>query len=212
MYQLAFWWEATFGFGDLSFLKTLSTCLPISWWASIQQFLTKIGMTPVPYPPYSPNLALSNFLLVPWMKKALKGKHFADGEEVKQKMAEALKGIKIDEFKNHFEQQKKMSQELYFVKWRVLCKWLKFKCVRINTWFFINKFWVLRSTLINGNIKKEVHIICYIKEVHNFIIMKCPTEYYNIIFIGKFRFHDLLLNSQNYVANLEFNWLQIQWS
>ena len=111
-----------FGFGDLSFLKTLSTCLPISWWVSIQQFLTKIGMTPVPYPPYSPNLALSNFLLGPWMKKALKGKHFADVEEVKQKMAEALKGIKIDEFKNHFEQQKKMSQELYFVKWRVLCK------------------------------------------------------------------------------------------
>ena len=34
----------------------------------------------------------------------LKGKHFADVEEVKQtnkqKAAEALKGIKIDEFKN----------------------------------------------------------------------------------------------------------------
>ena len=33
------------------------------------------------------------------MKNDLKGKHFADVEEVKQKMAEALKGIKIDEFK-----------------------------------------------------------------------------------------------------------------
>ena len=33
------------------------------------------------------------------MKKVLKGKQFADVEEVKQKMAEALKGIKIDEFK-----------------------------------------------------------------------------------------------------------------
>ena len=29
------------------------------------------------------------------MKKVLKGKHFADVEEVKQKMAEALKGIKL---------------------------------------------------------------------------------------------------------------------
>ena len=38
------------------------------------------------------------------MKKVLKGKHFADVEEVKQKTAEALKGIKIDEFKNCFEQ------------------------------------------------------------------------------------------------------------
>ena len=41
------------------------------------------------------------------MKKVLKGKHFADVEEVKQKLAEALKGIKINEFKNCFEQWKK---------------------------------------------------------------------------------------------------------
>ena len=42
------------------------------------------------------------------MKKVLKGKHFADVEEVKQKKtAEALKGIKINEFKNYFEQWKK---------------------------------------------------------------------------------------------------------
>ena len=41
------------------------------------------------------------------MKKALKGKHFASVEEVKQKMAEALKGIKIQEFKNCFEQWEK---------------------------------------------------------------------------------------------------------
>ena len=42
------------------------------------------------------------------MKKVLKGKCFADVEEVKQKMAEALlKGIKVHEFKNCFEQWKK---------------------------------------------------------------------------------------------------------
>ena len=34
----------------------------------------------------------------------LVSKRFASVEEVKQKMAEALKGIKIDEFKNCFEQ------------------------------------------------------------------------------------------------------------
>ena len=33
------------------------------------------------------------------MKKVLKGKHFADMEEVKQKKSEALKGIKTDQFK-----------------------------------------------------------------------------------------------------------------
>ena len=36
------------------------------------------------------------------MKNILKGKCFADVEEVKEKMAEALKGIKIDEFKKCF--------------------------------------------------------------------------------------------------------------
>ena len=40
------------------------------------------------------------------MRKVLKGKHFADGEKVKQKMAEVLKDIKIYEFKNCFEQWK----------------------------------------------------------------------------------------------------------
>ena len=41
------------------------------------------------------------------MKKVLKGKCFADVEEMKQKTAEALKDTKIDEFKNCFEQWKK---------------------------------------------------------------------------------------------------------
>ena len=43
------------------------------------------------------------------MKKVLKGKCFADVEEVKQKTAEALKGIKINKFKNCFEQWEKVS-------------------------------------------------------------------------------------------------------
>ena len=41
------------------------------------------------------------------MKNVPKGKHFADVEEVKQTMAESLKGIKINEFKNCFGQWKK---------------------------------------------------------------------------------------------------------
>ena len=61
---------------------------------SVQQFLTKNGMTPVPHPPYSPDLTLSVFFLFLWMKKVLKEKCFAHVEEVKQKTAEALKDIK----------------------------------------------------------------------------------------------------------------------
>ena len=44
--------------------------------------------------------------MFPWMKKVLKGKCFANVVEVKQKTAEALKGIKINKFKNCFEQGK----------------------------------------------------------------------------------------------------------
>ena len=47
------------------------------------------------------------FFLFPRMKKVLKGKYIADMEEVKQKMAEALKVIKINKFKNCTEQWKK---------------------------------------------------------------------------------------------------------
>ena len=40
------------------------------------------------------------------MKKVLKGKRFPDAE-MKQKMAEALKRVNIDKFRNHSEQWKK---------------------------------------------------------------------------------------------------------
>ena len=48
------------------------------------------------------------------MKKVFKGKCFADVEEMRQKAAEALKGIKIDEFKNCFEQWEKCLNK-YFI-------------------------------------------------------------------------------------------------
>ena len=75
------------------------------------RFLTKNSMTPTPpHPPYSSDLAPSNVFCFP-MKKILKGKRFASVEEVKQKTAEALKSIKIDKFKNHFEQWEKHLDE-----------------------------------------------------------------------------------------------------
>ena len=41
------------------------------------------------------------------MKNIFEGKHFANMIEVKQKTAEALKGIKIDEVIKYFEHKKK---------------------------------------------------------------------------------------------------------
>ena len=47
---------------------------------SVQQFLTKTGMTPVPYPPYSPNRTLETFF-VSLGEKSPHGKCFANMEE-----------------------------------------------------------------------------------------------------------------------------------
>ena len=66
-------------------------------------------MTLVPHPPYSLDCTLSDFFSFPWMKKVLKGKHSANVKEVKQKMAEALKGIKIVELKNDLSRGKNVS-------------------------------------------------------------------------------------------------------
>jgi hypothetical protein len=73
---------------------------------SVQQFLTKNGMTQLLQPPYSPDLAPCEFFLFPLMKKVLKGKRFADVEEVKKKTTEALKGITLKEFQDCFEKWK----------------------------------------------------------------------------------------------------------
>jgi len=64
---------------------------------SVKQFLTKNSMTQLLHPPYSPDLAPCDFFLFPRMKKGLKGKRFADMEEVKKKTMEALKGITLEE-------------------------------------------------------------------------------------------------------------------
>ena len=65
-------------------------------------------MTPISHPSYSLDVASSNFFFISLdEKKVLRGKHFANVEEVNQKMTEMLKVIKIDEFKNYFEQWKK---------------------------------------------------------------------------------------------------------
>ena len=63
------------------------------------------------------HLILPQAIHPPIKKKVLKGKCFADVEEAKQKMAEALKSIKIDKFKKCFEQWKKgLNRFLYLVE------------------------------------------------------------------------------------------------
>lgn len=62
---------------------------------SIQQFLTKDRHDPCAQSPYSHDFTLSISFFVSLNEKGPKGKHVADMEEEKQKMVEALKGIKL---------------------------------------------------------------------------------------------------------------------
>ena len=62
----------------------------------------------MPHPPYSPDLPpIYFFVVVSQLQIILKGKCFANVEEVKQKTAEVLKGVKINKLKKCLEQWKK---------------------------------------------------------------------------------------------------------
>ena len=72
----------------------------------ICQFLTSQGMTLVPYPPYSTDLAPADFFLFPQMKRDLKGRRFDTVEDVIAASTRALNSIQVEEFQGCFEQWK----------------------------------------------------------------------------------------------------------
>ena len=86
---------------------------------SVQQFLTKNSMTQLLYPPYSPDLAPCDFVLFPQMKK-VKGKRFADVEEVKKKTTEALKGITLERVSGLLQKVENAFRLVHCIKWTVL--------------------------------------------------------------------------------------------
>ena len=118
VYQLALLWQA--GFGLWNVFEDSSNTLPISWWVIYEhtcphhtecsavfdqkQHDPSAPPSPFTWSPCLPPPATSLFFCFSGWKKVLKGKCFVDVEEVKQKMAEALKSIKIDEFRNCFVQ------------------------------------------------------------------------------------------------------------
>ena len=160
MYQLALLWEAVFGFSEF-FLKILSQHLPISQWLIYEHTCPHHAecsavfdqkMTPMPHTPYAPDLTPSDSFFFPQMKKSSKGNILPMWKrQNKTKTVEALKGLKIDKFKNCSEQWEKSLGRCVCIKWRVLSRWLKFKHARMNTWFFINKFHFGGSPLICWN-------------------------------------------------------------
>ena len=151
MNQLVLLWEVTFSFSEFFWRLFQPTGpLPDGWFTnapahtllSRQQFLTKNSVTPVPHPSYSPHLAPRDYILFPWMKKVLRGKHLVDVEEVKQKNGRSTKRHQNWKVQKLLWAVEKTSRWVCCIKWRVLWRWRKFKRVRINAQFFINKLWV----------------------------------------------------------------------
>ena len=181
-------WESVFGFSENFFFENSFQCIcqfHDVWFTSAPahtcwvfsflifsflllflsvQFFTKNGMPPVPHPLYLPDLSPRDFFSFPDEKNILKGEHFANVERWNnnKKMVKALKGLKIDEFKNCFEQWKnvlvgKMSNTEYFEGDWSLNMWEK------NTQFFINKFWAF---WVPPCIQKKVYRKIQIISVH----------------------------------------------
>jgi hypothetical protein len=61
---------------------------------TVQLFLAKNNIPIVPQPPYSPDLAPSDF----WLKMGLRGRRFAMVEDIKQNADARLRAIKKDDF------------------------------------------------------------------------------------------------------------------
>ena len=149
MYQLALLWEAAFPFSEC-FLKTLSTHLPISWWVTNKHTCPHCTECTAVFdpnwcdpcaPPFPFSRCRSKqLIIVPQDEKSPQGERVSRCGRDDKKMAEALKGIKSNEFKNCFEQWKKhldsciASNGEYF-------EGDSFKHVRISIHFFISNFW-----------------------------------------------------------------------
>ncbi|UYV64843.1 hypothetical protein LAZ67_3002143 [Cordylochernes scorpioides] len=65
------------------------------------------------HPPYSPDLAPSDFLLFPRMKSVLKEHRFDTVNAIKEKSLSVLRGITSDEFSGCFWKQGKKNETLY---------------------------------------------------------------------------------------------------
>ena len=71
--------------------------------AATREFLTDQGISTLPHPPYSPDLAPCDFWLFPTIKQVLKGRRFESDEEMEQAAIEAIEDIPIEEFRKFME-------------------------------------------------------------------------------------------------------------
>jgi histone-lysine N-methyltransferase SETMAR len=71
------------------------------------EFLTKNSMTVIPHPPYSPDLATSDFSLFPHLKVKLKGRHFDTVEVIETESQAVLNTVTEHDFQDVFQKCQK---------------------------------------------------------------------------------------------------------
>ena len=121
------------------------TSIPAHTALSVQEFLTQKSITSMPHPPYSPNLArVTFFVFVFLMKKVLKGKYFADVEEVKQKRHKSTKG-----------HQHQWTQKLFWAVEKCLNS-----CIASNGEYFEGD-WSLKHVMLNTQFLNIFYWLCY---------------------------------------------------
>ena len=78
---------------------------------TIRQFLTSKQVTTLDHPPYSPDLAPSDFFLFPKLKSVLKGNRFENIDDIKDETTTFLKNIKEVDFSACFDAWKTRMQK-----------------------------------------------------------------------------------------------------
>lgn len=79
---------------------------PVHTCFAVTQILARNKVATLPQPPYSPDLAPSDFFLFPRMKKDLKGKRFGTIAAVQAASTKVLNNIQVEEFQEAFRQWK----------------------------------------------------------------------------------------------------------
>ena len=73
----------------------------------VRDVLAKTNTTVMPQPPYSPDLAPSDFFLFPKLKKPMKGHRFSTIEEIKTASLIELKAVPQNDYQKFFDDWKK---------------------------------------------------------------------------------------------------------
>ena len=69
----------------------------------VTDYLTQTGIKTVPHPPYSPDLAPSNFWIFPKLKENLRGNRYSTIEDMKEAVTRVLNTLTQEDFQGAFQ-------------------------------------------------------------------------------------------------------------